>query len=148
MNNARRSMRRALRLGVACLAVVAFAAGCGGRKERWPGGGLIQGTVSIDGEPVTSGRVSALCTELGAMDSIGISADGRFTFAMRLPEGEYVLWLEDGSPPGEKSEVWAYEKRIPRQYRSETKSPLKLKVVKGVNEFPIVIESSKGPGGR
>lgn len=122
--------------------------GCGGPPERWPDGGRIQGSVTFDGAPLSSGRVVVSCATLGATDASGIDSAGRYAFARKLPVGDYVVWLDGGDlpPPGEAPTPWPYAGRIPREYQSESNTPLRLTVAKGVNEFPIAIDSSRSRG--
>lgn len=61
-------------------------------------------------------------------------------------EGSVALDGGDLPPPGEAPAPWPYAGRIPGEYQSESNTPLRLTVAKGVNDFPIAIDSSRPRG--
>lgn len=125
--------------------LMAGFAGCA--KQRWPEGGILQGSVTIAGTPVSGGRVCASATTLGVGDAAPIDASGRYRFVTRLPVGEYRVWVDSGASRGEDGKITSsveWVPRVPAKYTDEKFTPLRVSLVTGDNDFPITIEAAAG----
>jgi hypothetical protein len=80
-----------IRLPAAAVAALTLVAGCGG-------GGSVSGTVTLDGQPLTSGTVTFHPSGSGPVAIGSIGSDGRYVLAIgndrTIPPGEYVVTVE------------------------------------------------------
>jgi hypothetical protein len=79
------------RLPAAGLAALALLAGCGG-------GGSVSGTVTLDGQPLTSGTVTFHPVGPGPTAIGTIKSDGRYELAIggdrSIPSGDYLVTVD------------------------------------------------------
>lgn len=120
--------------------------GCG---EQGAPTGNVSGSVTFQGEPVTSGHVVFENGEEGRLYSATIAPDGTYE-VLDLERLEYVVSVMpreeipvgenaptfDGSTPMKQSKG-ADPKNIPEAYRSPFTSPLRYTVESEEGEFPI-----------
>lgn len=130
----------ATRLGIACGMIAAI--GCGNGS---PPTGTVQGTVTIRGEGLAAGQVCVI-SKAGVGAVAAVAADGAYRFADRLPVGEYTAWLEpparvpgETSPPPAGIDDATWQRWVPRGYRTQSSSPLRMVVQPGTNTVPIDI---------
>jgi hypothetical protein len=127
-------------LGLACLAV----AGCG-RKGDY---GIVRGTVTFNGQPVSEGMVVFFEPQLMVYQGARIQPNGSYSVAMSsgpgILVGDYQVTVMPPviESPGSKAfgpmTVREYP-NIPLKYRNPRTSPLKVSVVEGDNP-PFDIE--------
>jgi len=122
------------------LAAALVLAGC----SSGPPGGKVQGKVTFKGQPVKEGLVTLLNPTEGGAYEAKISADGSYAIENPVAIGEYLVVV---TPPVEivdtdpgKSPPAPVEKNmpdIPKKYRMQGTTPLKVSVKAGPNEFHI-----------
>jgi hypothetical protein len=131
-----RSFRQVRVLTTWPLFVVVAIAGCGQKLPANPKTYPVHGKVTLEGEPMTGGKV--MFTQEGSnIEGIGkISKDGeyyayQFVGQDGLMPGEYKIWLlQYGGEPAE----------VPEQYRSGATSGLTFTVQEEENTFDVDFE--------
>ncbi|QDT56802.1 hypothetical protein Pan44_48620 [Caulifigura coniformis] len=116
---------------------VVIATGCG---ESGPPVGTVAGKVTIGGaEPKDAVRISFVNNSIGQGAGANVQPDGSYSLEQGLPLAEYTVFLtkipvaSDG-PATTASEVLT---SVPKEYRTEEKSPLKFEVKGGANQFDV-----------
>jgi len=131
------------RLIAVLLLGVVIAAGCG---ESGPPVGTVAGKVTIGGAaPKDPVRISFVNNSIGQGAGANVQPDGAYSLEQSLPLAEYTIFLtkipaaSDG-PATTASEVLT---SVPKEYRTEEKSPLKFEVKGGANEFHVEAPAAK-----
>jgi len=134
-----------LKLRVVLVAVAALAiAGCG---ESGPAG-KVEGTVTLDGTPLTDGSISFVPADGKAASAGGVIKDGKYSVEVHPgPKkitvnatkvvGQKVEY--EGDPNSPKTDI--IEEIIPARYNSKTE--LTFEVKEGQNEHNVALESKK-----
>ncbi len=128
------------RLGFALIAAsFLFSAGCSSK----PATGVVVGSVSSKGQPVTEGEVHFFMAEKGVGAVAQIDASGTYKLNAPLPAGTYTVAIVPPPPqpvdPKKGGPPPAPSTSIPAKYQAPDTSGLTFTVQKGNNEFPIVI---------
>ena len=129
-------------LMVAVLAVMGFMAGlvgCGGSASPV---GSVQGKVLLTGVPLSTGSVLFYSTETGMSAGADLGSGGEFELSGSLPPGIYRVSVlpptpEENGEPGFRAP--APTVIIPKQFSSESTTPLVVTVKPGANEIPLDI---------
>jgi hypothetical protein len=128
-----------LRFGLVALVLpVAFLAGCGGSNH-------IEGTVTLDGQPVDGGTISFINTSGGSAG--GQILDGKYSIESKLASGTYkvqIEWLKKtGKTIPNKSDAGTTSDEtkqvIPVEYNRQ--SNLTAEVKSGSNTFNFELKS-------
>lgn len=125
--------------------VVGVLAGCGGGGGESRPEGTVSGTVVLDGQPVTTGRVVLISDALGASAAANLDEDGAFAIDGPVPAGEYQVFLappdRGNEPPGLTPEPPAAQvlTGVPEKYLSQSSTDLNVTVSEGRNEIPLVL---------
>lgn len=130
---------RWLRLGfVAFVVPVVFLAGCGGPPR-------LEGTVTLDGQPVDGGGITFVGTGTGGEKASGRIDGGKYSFESKLAPGTYkveINWLKstgkqipNKSDPG--TSVDDVKQVIPMEYNSQTKLTAEIKSGSNTNNFEL-----------
>lgn len=125
---------------MAFLLAIAALAGC----RSGPAVGQVSGKVTFKDKPVTEGRITFYNPKTGYIADDQLGKDGGYAIKTKeggLIVGDYVvtvtplMYLDDSQPtktPPALMEKPA--KDIPRRYRGEKTSPLKVTITEGKNE--------------
>ncbi len=103
------------------------------------------GLVTLDGNPLTAGRLEFYPTGGGSSAQAAINSDGTFRInttasATGIAPGEYIVIVE--SLMESEEEVGEPKSRIPRKYTKEKTSDLRITVTEeGPNEFHLELKS-------
>ena len=127
-------------------ALVAFV-GCGGLNQ--PQTGTVTGSVSVHGEPLTTGTVNLYSKQTAAGAQAMMDTKGEFKVHGEVPTGTYVVYLqpsappmpvmEDGNNPAPLTNDTSDFPDVPAQYLSADKSDVMVEVESGENVFFVVI---------
>lgn len=129
-NRRRRLARPAQALALGWLLLLGGCGGCGGSDLP-----SVSGTVKLNGQPLTGGKLVFQPTGHGAQGYASIRADG--TYEVRtgrqegLAEGSYIVTVHANAADGAS--------RIPPRYTDSTQSDQKITVVAGDNPYDIDI---------
>lgn len=129
-----------LRLSLSLLALFVLY-GCGGKLDS-----SVSGLVTIDGEPLRTGRVVFHAVTGGAMAYGTIDADGRYKITTGrekgLTAGDYVVTVvATEAPPGPIGE--SYGKLIsPTQYTTQETTTLKFTIQRGANRIDLPLRNN------
>lgn len=116
---------------------LAMVIGCGGLPAT------VEGVVTLDGRPLS-----------GAIVSFYPDTSGPVAYGMSLDDGSYRLKTgakQQGLRPGsyrvtvaasDTQTPEAGDRMTPRVYDDESKTPLRVEVVKGANRIPLALEST------
>lgn len=120
------------------------AASC---SNRGPKTGEVRGTVTFEGKPVTSGRITFL-NQSGAGDfEAEVNADGTYAIKNPVVEGDYLVTItplihivdtDPGKSPPAPVEKEAHN--IPMKYRQQGTTTLKAKVNEGKNTVELAMK--------
>jgi len=123
------------------LAILALLAGCGGRTAVPHG--TVEGRVTVNGVPVTTGSIIFSNAELGVMIMGELDAAGYYEARSHelpgLPVGKYTvaiypLGISKGDfVPIERGKAGKSSAAVPERYRDGKTSPLKVDVKEGKN---------------
>jgi len=126
---------------VLCLSICAVLTGCGDRE------GDITGTVTFDGQPVSSGSITFVNPETGARGG-GVIRDG--SFQTKLQPGKYQVSVTAAKKAGKKTQkgfdgkdevIELTEEMIPEWYN--TKTELTQEIKPGSNPLKFDLKSKK-----
>lgn len=101
--------------------------------------GTAEGTVTIDGKPLTEPVRVVFFNATSGQGASGEVEDGSYELETELPAGDYTVFFmmssenESDAPRSTESEI---VKSIPRKYQSES-SPLKETVAEGSNTINL-----------
>ncbi len=96
----------------------------------------------MKGQPLTQGAVYFYAPATGYSTGTELAADGTFELADPLPTGSYRVSILPPAPAenGPDTRPEPASVQIPKQYLSETSTPLEVMVKEGENSFPLAIE--------
>lgn len=121
-------------IGIGC----GVLASCQPAREE-PVTGLVSGTVTIDGQPLSAGVIS-LDMRRKAIGASATITSGQFTFDGPVSTGLYKARILPPEPvppaPGEIAEVPA-QSNIPDRYKSTETSDLEVRIDPGENKLEI-----------
>jgi hypothetical protein len=126
------------------------AAGCGPNAAR------VSGTVTLDGQPLTTGNVSFHPDGDSGAPAYGqIDAQGRYSLSTGsdagLPPGKYVAVVVATKDPPKPYDATGAEippiPITPAKYSQVSTSDLRVDVKSGQNDIPLALQSGK-PAGR
>ncbi len=127
-----------------------FLLGCGGNgggREIGPTG-EVEGTVTLDGEPLTAGSVAFYQSNTGNSGGGELGPDGKFKFSTPTPIGSYLVSFQPPPPPqpdDEESGMLArVESNIHVGYQTGETSNFTAEVKEGPNAFTFELTKS-GP---
>lgn len=116
--------------------------GCGGYDAT------LSGKVTLDGEPLTTGRVSLVPSGEGKVASASIKSDGTYqvitTGEAGMVPGQYgvsVRAFAPGKPDPNGGPPMPGKALIPNRYGSGKTSGLSVDIQSGENTYDIVLES-------
>jgi hypothetical protein len=118
-----------------------LVAGCG--RSDAPPMGTAEGTVTIDGKPLTEPVQVVFFNATTGQGASGEVEDGFYELETELPAGDYSVFFmmsaknESDAPRSTESEI---VKSIPRKYQTES-SPLSETVAEGSNEINLQLTS-------
>ena len=134
------------------LILICVVGGCGGPK--WIKTDLVEGKVTLNGEPVADATVGFTPTTPGGGAPAYARTDAAGTYKLQTPEGkpeagtipgEYVVMVSKVVPvptgkmikasDGKMVEVTVPKSMIPELYGKKDKTPFKVQVVPGKNRF-------------
>ncbi len=137
----------------ACLAGGVFsllAIGCGGDGKTEGPTGEVEGTVTVDGKPLTEGSVSFYQPETGESGGAELGAGGKFKLESPLPVGKYQVAFQPPDPPQPDDEasgkLASKITDIHVGYQDGSTSEIVAEVKEGSNPFTFKL-SKKGPTG-
>lgn len=141
---------RSTRVSWACLAVCVsslLAMGCDGGPEKGPTG-EVEGTVTMDGQPLTEGGVSFYHPETGGSGGAGLDASGKFKFESPVAVGTYQVSFQPPEPPPPddvaSGQLPSANDTFPDAYQDESRSGIVAEVKQGPNSFEFKLTKS-GP---
>lgn len=133
--------------GLCLLSCFLLGCGGGGGKEIGPTG-EVEGTVTLDGEPLTAGSVAFYQVSTGNSGGGELGPDGKFKFTTPTPVGSYLVAFQPPAPPqpdDEQSGMLArVESNIHVGYQTGETSNLTAEVKEGPNAFTFALTKS-GP---
>jgi len=141
-----RTRLKSSQFGIATLVLCLLAIGCGSGEEQVPVG-EVEGTVTMNDEPLAEGGISFYNAETG--DSAGGAiVNGAFKFTESVPSGEYQVAIQPPAPPQPddraSGELASAGDIIPDGYRDGSTSGLVATVAEGPNSFDFKL-SEDGP---
>lgn len=127
--------------------VTSGCGGGGGGREIGPTG-EVEGSVTVDGEPLTQGSVSLYDPSTGNSGGGDLGPDGKFKFTAPVPVGKYdVSFLLPEAPPPDDPEAdkLANESNLIHElYRSGDTSRMSAEVKEGLNRYTFDLKKN-GP---
>jgi hypothetical protein len=121
--------------------------GGGGGKEIGPTG-EVEGTVKLDGEPLTEGSVAFYQESTGNTGGGELGPGGKFKFDIPTPVGGYRVSFQPPDPPQpddeESGKLASVESNIPAGYQMGETSGEFAEVKEGPNTFTFELSKS-GP---
>lgn len=124
--------------GVAC----ALSVGCGSDAPQREYG-QVSGTVTMDGKPLTTGKVIFQHVEGPSLDA-PINPDG--TYSQNIPVGDTKIAIHCREPDivegGVRKEVVPGKSIVPIKYATAEMTPLKYNVIPGESKFDIKLSSA------
>ena len=133
---------RAWSIGCCGLALLA-ALGCSTESV-----GLVQGTVTLDDKPLSGAGISFV---LSSGNVVAATSDGGGSFQIEVPTGDCKIGVtarSDDEMTGESAKKMTKgapppqpKNKIPPHYGDPESSGFKLKVISGVNNYPIALKS-------
>ncbi|HIE95479.1 MAG TPA: hypothetical protein EYQ63_00355 [Fuerstia sp.] len=133
-----------------CLLPVLFlGCGGGGGKDLGPTG-EVEGTVTLDGEPLAEGSVALYDQNSGNTGGGELGPGGKFKFTVPVPVGTYQVSFQppDAPPPedADADELANANATIPEGYQSGETSEIVADVKEGPNTFTFELMKA-GPKG-
>jgi len=131
------------------LVLPAFHLGCGGGDEKDLGPtGEVEGTVTLDGQPLTEGSVAFYQESSGQTGGAQLGAEGKFKFATPIPVGEYQVSFQppplEAPDDPEAAKLASAPSTIPEGYHLGSTSKIKADVKEGPNTFSFELKK-RGP---
>jgi hypothetical protein len=124
--------------------------GCGGGdgvREIGPTG-EVEGTVTLDGEPLTEGSVAFYQVSSGNTGGGDLGPGGKFKFDVPTPVGSYLVSFQPPAPPQPDDEdsgkLARVKSNIPEGYHAGDTSLVTAEVKEGPNTFTFELSKS-GP---
>jgi hypothetical protein len=124
--------------------------GCGGGDDVREIGptGEVEGTVNLDGEPLTGGSVAFYQESTGNGGGGELGPDGKFKFDVPTPVGTYLVAFQPPAPPQPNDEdsgkLARVESNIPEGYQAGDTSLVTAEVKEGPNTFTFKLTKT-GP---
>jgi len=123
--------------------------GCGGGTEIGPTG-EVEGTVTLDGEPLSEGSVAFYDQSTGNTGGGELGSGGKFICTVPVPVGTYQVSFQpqDAPAPGdvEADKLATANDKIHDLYRSGETSEIVADVKEGPNTFTFELKKA-GPKG-
>lgn len=121
--------------------------GCGGGNDIGPSG-EVEGTVTLDGEPLSEGSVAFYQASTGNTGGADLGPVGKFKFDVPIPVGSYQVSFQPAAPPqpdDAESDRLANEKsNIPVGYQMGETSQITAEIKEGPNTFTFEL-TNPGP---
>lgn len=119
------------------LASLLITVGCGEKPKPT---GTLSGTVSFDGENLTTGTVNLYCNAQGSGTMVRIEPNGAYKTGP-VPVGTYTIAIEKISlgPDEEPPEHYDEFPEIPYSYRNMMDSPITVEIAEGENTMDIEV---------
>ena len=119
-----------------------FLVGCGSDANPT---GSVSGTVTLDEAPFSGdSSVVLMCLDTGQAGSADIQSDGTFRLEKRLPVGTYVAFISPKSSSaeamGDQPVEATVDEAVPKKYRSETTTDVKIDIVEGKNDVVVAMK--------
>jgi hypothetical protein len=135
------------RFGLTALVLSLLTTGCGSGNNQEGPTGEVEGTVTLNGEPLAGGGISFYDAETG--NSVGGAiVNGTFKFSESVPAGEYLVAVQPPPPPQPddqaSGELASVVDVIPDGYKDGSTSGLVATVVEGPNSLDFKL-SEDGP---
>lgn len=138
------SKSRLCSLSVFIVIVITFS-GCGGGREA-----SVQGTVTLDGQPLDHGNVSFIPVPQGAGAHATIESDGTFSASTGgtkgLDPGDYLLTVRAFDEPTEDPRGGPPipgKLLTPEKYASSSTSELRFTIQPGSNDLEVELHSEE-----
>lgn len=126
---------------LSCCLVILFGLLASGCTE--PATHAVNGTVSLDGEPLSEARILFIPQEPGRKKTGGVVNDGQFRLpaATGLLKGKYLVQIVDAPPDHLAPEVRATRRKLPERYARG--SPLSVEVaIDGRGDFDFQLTTT------
>lgn len=112
--------------------------GCGEKPKPT---GTLSGTVSFNGENLTTGTVNLYCNAQGSGTMVRINADGTYLTGP-VPVGTYTIGIEKiilgpSEEPPERYEE--FPENVPKIYQNMMDSPMTVEIKEGENTMDIEV---------
>jgi len=124
--------------------------GCGGGGKEIGPTGEVEGTVTLDGEPLTEGAVALYDKNTGNTGGGELGPGGKFKFTIPVPVGTYQVSfpLPDAPPPDDPAadELANAGGDVHELYRAGETSEIVAEVKEGTNSFTFELTKA-GPRG-
>lgn len=127
-----------------------FLLGCGGGgggREIGPTG-EVEGTVTLEGEPLTVGSIAFYQSSTGNSGGAELGPGGKFKFDTPTPVGSYLVAFQPPAPPQpddkESGMLASVESDIHMGYQTGETSKLTAEIKEGQNTFTFEL-SKAGP---
>ena len=137
-----RFVSRGLQAHIVVLLVIAICSGCGDGKS------VVNGTVTMDGEPVKTGAITFIKTEGELVREGAVIQDGNFranvqpgTYTLELQGQKVVGKRKQKGFDGKDEEVELSEEMFPERYN--TKSELREVIKPGQSTLKLELKSAK-----
>ena len=119
------------------LLTICLLAGCGSGVEAKKTG-TVSGKITVEGKPLTHGRVAFVSSTVGASSFGDLKEGGTYTLDGPIPVGEYRVFITPpdlgDTPAGLEPEQPQDElKDVPEKYLDEETTDLKTPVTEGEN---------------
>lgn len=123
--------------------------GCGGSGGKDVGPtGEVEGTVTLDGDPLTDGSVAFYDESTGNSGGGELGPGGTFKFDVPIPVGSYLVSFQPPPPPQpddkDSGMLARVESNIPAGYQAGETSNVIAEVKEGPNTFTFELKKS-GP---
>ncbi len=103
--------------------------------------GKVTGKVTVNGKPLTSGRVNFISEKVGVGAGGDVTADGTYTLDGPVPEGVYKAFITFNIAPSQLGTPAAdVLKTVPEKYRAQATSDLVVTVGEGDNQLDLEIK--------
>jgi hypothetical protein len=124
---------------ISLVTILSMSLGCNSAPET----GIVQGSVSLDGSPVSSGEINFYAPLSGIVVVGKIGGSGTYNIVEPVPVGTYKVFISppipEQLPPGQP--IVKIKFNVPKAYQDMTSTTLSATIVAGKNEIPFSISS-------
>lgn len=117
---------------------VGIVTGCGGGGESVPQG-EVSGKITLDGQPLSTGRINFSSPSTGAAAYADLQQDGAYQLPASLPAGEYKVYVTPvglgDTPPGDGPAPPSTLEGVPEKYQSEATTDITTTIKEGDNNL-------------